>query len=470
MVFSSTLFLFAFFPAFFLCHFLATRWGAAARNANLLAFSLIFYFAGAGAYVLLLIALTIFNWACGLWVENRKSRALIALAVTANMLPLLVFKYADFLRELANEFVFQPTLGVRFGSFGFLLPIGISFYTFQGVSYVVDVWRGEFKAERSLLAFSAYKAAFPQLIAGPIVRYAEVKDTIRTVAISGDDWSRAIALLSVGMAFKMLIADPAGAQVDLIYGLPANEVNAFSAWFAAGAYSLQIFFDFSGYSLMAIGMGLMLGFRYPQNFNQPYRSTSITEFWRRWHMSLSRWFRDYLYIPLGGNRAGLGRTAFNLWVVFLLCGLWHGAALTYAVWGAYHGVLLVMERFMKRSFGLAPAGPLGFALTLFLVVVGWVFFRAETLSQAWSMLAKMFFIDTSGVSPYGTEFFLTRHALALFAVGGVLAIAPLDRWRLRERIAGWPGAIVATLSLLLLALAVGEMATRGFNPFIYFQF
>jgi alginate O-acetyltransferase complex protein AlgI len=288
--------------------------------------------------------------------------------------------------------------------------------------------------------------------------------------MSWDGFNLGIFFFGVGLAKKMLIADPIGHQVDRIYAMAPEQVTGFMAWFADIGYFLQIFFDFSGYSEMAIGLGFMIGFQFPENFRQPYRSQSVTEFWRRWHMTLSRWFRDYLYVPLGGNRRGFTRTLINLWIVFLLCGLWHGAALTFVAWGAYHGALLVIERMFKRRWNLEPKGPLGFVLTTLLVMIGWVFFRSRDLVQAKTMLAKMAFIDRSGSSLFGWSYFLTPYMITVFAVGLLFAWLPMEAWGVRSNLKGGRAAAAAGLGLVLLAASIAALASNGFNPFIYFQF
>src|SRR5262249_31216673 len=269
------------------------------------------------------------------------------------------------------------------------LPIGISFFTFQAISYVADIYTGRIVPVRRFIDFLAYHLLFPQLIAGPIVRYVEIEKELYDRRGSLGDFADGLHRCCLGLGKKLILADIMGVVADSVFSLPTNELTTGVAWFGALAYTLQIYFDFSGYSDMAIGLGRMLGFRFPENFNQPYRSQSITEFWRRWHMTLSRWFRDYLYIPLGGNRAGPIRTYANLLIVFVLCGLWHGAAYTFLLWGLFHGALLVIERLAQNRFGWKPTGLGGWALTLLLVMIGWVLFRAPTAGAAVDFLKAM---------------------------------------------------------------------------------
>lgn len=471
MVFSSTIFLFLFLPAFLLGSIITSRFGARARNLNILVFSLAFYVFGGGIYTTILIGSILFNWAWARFVLSRtRSGWALAFGTLVNLLPLLTFKYLDFLFELSTRYLFRPFLSLDLPALDLFLPVGISFYTFQAMSYLIDVYRRDTPAERSLLTFAAYKLLFPQLVAGPIVRYVEVRDDMRVARMSWDGMNAGIFLFGAGLAKKMLIADPIGRLVDQIYALPSDQVTNLMAWLANVGYFLQIFFDFSGYSSMAIGLALMIGLNFPENFRQPYRAHSITDFWRRWHMTLSRWFRDYLYIPLGGNRHGLARTALNLWIVFLLVGLWHGAALTFVAWGAYHGLLLIIERIARNVFKVELRGFVGIAVTTLLVMVGWVLFRSQDLGQAQQMLAKLAFIDRSGASIFSWSYYLTPYTLSLIVAGLLLAWLPVDNWNLRSRLVGSRAAKAALIGVVLVAASIAELAASGFNPFIYFQF
>jgi alginate O-acetyltransferase complex protein AlgI len=445
--------------------------GSYIRNLNIAIFSLSFYVFGGGIYTLILIGSILFNWAFGRFVIARsQSRWLLTIGVAVNLIPLFMFKYLEFLMELSTEFLFRPFLHTDLPVLSLFLPAGISFYTFQAVSYLIDIYRRDTEPEKNLSTFAAYKLFFPQLVAGPIVRYVEVKENFHAARMSLDGLNAGIFFFGVGFAKKMLIADPIGLQVDAIYALGPESVTVFMAWFASVGYFLQIFFDFSGYSEMAIGMGLMAGFSFPENFRQPYRAQSITEFWRRWHMTLSRWFRDYLYIPLGGNRGGLAKTLFNLWVVFILCGLWHGAALTFVAWGAYHGLLLVLERVLKKAFNFEPRHLPGVIVTTLLVIFGWVLFRSGDFDQAGAMFSKLLFIDRGGVSPYDWSYYLTPYMITVFAIGLLLAWLPMETLRVRERLTGLWASAGALLGTLLCIAAAAVLAARGFNPFIYFQF
>lgn len=471
MVFSSAIFLFVFLPAFLIGSLLTSRMGSYVRNLNIALFSLAFYIFGGGLYTLILLGSILFNWAFGRFVIARvKSGWLLSVGVALNLVPLLIFKYLDFLFAVTAQYFFKPFLDTDLPVLNLFLPAGISFYTFQAISYLIDIHRRDTEPEKNLTTFAAYKLFFPQLVAGPIVRYVEVKDNFHKARMTLDGFNAGIFFFGVGLAKKMLIADPIGHQVDIIYSMAPADVSVFMAWLASVGYYLQIFFDFSGYSEMAIGMALMIGFSFPENFRQPYRANSVTDFWRRWHMTLSRWFRDYLYFPLGGNKRGLVRTVLNLWLVFLLCGLWHGAALTFVVWGAYHGMLLVVERVLKKTLNFEPRHLPGVIITSLLVLVGWVLFRSDSIDQAGSMLAKMLFLDQSGQSIFASSYYLTPYMIFLFAVGFLFAWLPMETWRVRERLNGGLAAAGSVIGTLLCAASLAVLAARGFNPFIYFQF
>jgi alginate O-acetyltransferase complex protein AlgI len=316
-----------------------------------------------------------------------------------------------------------------------------------------------------------YHTLFPQLIAGPIVRYQEVKDQISFRPITIEDVQWGIVLFCVGLAKKIIIADNVGVIADRMFSLPSDQLSFGSSWLGIAAYTLQIFFDFSGYSDMAIGMGRMLGFRFPENFDQPYRSQSVTEFWRRWHMTLSRWFRDYVYIPLGGNRAGPLRTYLNLTIVFLLCGLWHGAAFTFVIWGLWHGLLLVTERIAHNWFGWRQSGLTGWATTLILVMIGWVFFRSSSLESAWTYLGAMAGLGATSSGP-STYLAVTPDKVTFLILGAVIALAPYNfGWLRTDRPVGLSIQVSSSLAALaLFGYSASLIAANGFNPFIYFRF
>ncbi|MBS0244038.1 MAG: MBOAT family protein, partial [Proteobacteria bacterium] len=356
MVFSSPSFLFIFLPIFFLTYALVP---AAARNLIIFAGSIFFYFTGAPQASLVLLASVVFNHYVALALDREltpkasapssRSRAklLLVVGLIVNLAPLISYKYLDFGIQVLNDAVRIVGGTWQWAPAHIQLPPGISFFTFQGLSYLIDVYTRTIRPAQRMSDFGMYHSSFPQLIAGPIVRYVEVEDRVFSRSFGTDTLYPGLILFCIGLAKKIIIADNMGSVSDKIFALPADQLSMSLAWLGTVTYTLQIYFDFSGYSDMAIGLGLMLGFTFPQNFNQPYRAESVTEFWRRWHLTLSRWFRDYLYIPLGGNQRGEVRTYFNLFVVFFMCGLWHGAAYSFVLWGIYHGCLLVMERLAR---------------------------------------------------------------------------------------------------------------------------
>jgi|HubBroStandDraft_4_1064222.scaffolds.fasta_scaffold03911_3 alginate O-acetyltransferase complex protein AlgI len=469
MAFSSNFFLFAFMPAAFAIYFATTP---QLRNPVLLAISLLFYFFDAGWLTSLLIFSIIVNHAAAKAIAKTAGLVQFTVfvgAVSVNLGLLFYYKYVGFAWNAV-----APILALGKINLGpppaIVLPIGISFFTFQALSYIIDVYRGRIAPARRLVDFGMYHSLFPQLIAGPIVRYAEIEDAVYKRRITLDHVAAGIFRFCIGLGKKIIIADNMGAVVDPIFNLPHDELSAPIAWLGLLCYTLQIYFDFSGYSDMAIGLGRILGFEFPENFNLPYRSQSFTEFWHRWHMTLSRWFRDYLYIPLGGNREGAFRTYRNLFIVFLLCGLWHGAGYTFIAWGLYHGTLLVIERMYRTSVGPLPDGPLAWAATFLLLMLSWVLFRSPDLTSAMHYFATLFGLTQPNVVYYGFWYFLTAQKAAFLAGGLFFALAPLERYSYRLP----PGtAAIATRALLALAIylyAVVLMSANSFNPFIYFRF
>jgi alginate O-acetyltransferase complex protein AlgI len=381
---------------------------------------------------------------------------------------LIFFKYLLFLNGLIHDaFGITAIHNVKLLKFG--LPLGISFYTFHLISYQIDVYRCEVAPEKKLNRFIIYIALFPHMIAGPVVRFSEIKTQLdgRQRKIVGKDVFWGLAIFIVGLAKKTLIADPLGAVVDSVHANFAG-LSTYSAWVAAICYSLQIYFDFSGYTDMAIGMARMMGFRFPQNFNRPYMARSITEFWQRWHITLSRWFRDYVYIPLGGNRNGAAATYRNLMIVFVLCALWHGAAYTFLIWGAAHGVLLCMERaklFKPTSFRM------GHIAIFFITTLLWVPFRAENVSEMRVQLATMFGLDRA--LPLWVETdraLIDPKIIVLIVVAFIICLTSHRRFFVLRAFSFRHPHMVACACILLFLLSCISAVDRGFNPFIYFQF
>jgi alginate O-acetyltransferase complex protein AlgI len=478
MLFSEPTFLFFFLPAVLLLYFgLPRRF----QDVVLLAFSLLFYLWGERGYVLVLLVSIVLNWACGLGAaapDRRRARRALALAIAGNLLLLVGYKYTNFLVDNLNGLLVRLSLRpLRVGKIH--LPIGISFFAFQGMSYVIDVYRRTVPPQPKLVKMAMYKSFFAQLIAGPIVRYVDVKPQIESRTVSVDDFAEGIERFVIGLGKKMLIANIVARPTDEIFALPLGQLDGRLAWIAVVGYALQIYFDFSAYSDMAIGLGRMFGFRFLENFNYPYVATSVTDFWRRWHISLSTWFRDYVYIPLGGNRVSPGRRYFNLVAVFALCGLWHGASWNFVIWGLFHGGFLVVERLGGVKPG-APAGnallrPLRHAYVLLVVLVGWVFFRAETLPAALAMLRAMAGLAHPAAAVPGVGMFVDSEvvlAAALGLVGSAPWLPALGRRLRGRRDAGAPGLELVRL-VGLAAVFVGAvtlMAAGSYSPFIYFRF
>ena len=403
----------------------------------------------------------------------RAQKLAVAVSVCSNLSLLGFFKYFNF--GVENYDALVQWLSATFGitgleplnlAFRITLPLGISFYTFQSMSYSIDVYRGDAKAIRNFVDFACYVAMFPQLVAGPIIRFHEIDDQLLSRSHTLEKFSRGIAFVALGLAKKVLLANPCGKIADTAF--EAGSVAGLDAWFGVAAYAFQIYFDFSGYSDMAIGLGLMLGFVFPKNFDSPYQADSITDFWRRWHLSLSTWLRDYLYIPLGGNRKGTARTYVNLAVVMLLGGLWHGAAWNFVIWGGIHGAMLMGERAMgKNAIYRGLPRPLKVALTFVIVMFAWVFFRAADLPSAVAYCAAMVGLaqPQEGAGLLGGLMY-QPYCLGTFLVAGFVVWGCPQSWDFTRRMT-WP-KIVLVLAALLLALVV--LTTQEFNPFIYFIF
>ncbi|MFN0245161.1 MAG: MBOAT family O-acyltransferase [Planctomycetota bacterium] len=499
MLFSSTIFLFLFLPVVLALYF-SVRPGL--RNGLLLLASLLFYAWGEKLVASLMLVSIAGNWAFGLWVgaalARGRGKGVVALATVFNLGLLVAFKYADWLWIIFRTALFElgifashlPPLAAFIdpGSAwhdllvnaqgGIRLPIGISFFTFQAFSYVLDVYRRDAVVQKNPLDVALYVSLFPQLIAGPIVRYKDVAAQIVHRVVTREGFANGIRRFAIGLGKKVMIANAVARCADAIFAIPAAELTAPVSWLGLVCYSLQIYFDFSGYSDMAIGLGHMFGFKFLENFAHPYISKSITEFWRRWHISLSTWFRDYLYIPLGGNRKGPARTYFNLLLVFFLCGLWHGASFSFVVWGLFHGCFLVIERIGLQRM-IEKRAVLRHVYVALVVMVGWVFFRAETLDQALHYLGTMAGLSQGLPAVHHVDLFLDSllaTALAAGFIGSTPWLPALVAWHARLAERGRPklsfGLEVAGLAALLLLFFCStlELAAGSYNPFIYFRF
>ncbi|MDH3281042.1 MAG: MBOAT family protein [Gammaproteobacteria bacterium] len=479
MVFSSTVFLYLFLPIVLLLYFAAPH---RHRNLLLLMASLVFYAWGEGFYVTLMLVSIALNYVAGRAIHRFRPHAggKIALisALAANLGLLAVFKYANFVVDTLNSLLAPLSIGA-IALNPIHLPIGISFFTFQAMSYVVDVYRRESTPQSGFVNTALYISLFPQLIAGPIVRYHDIAAQLAKRRVTLKLFSDGVIRFTIGLGKKMLIANPLGEVADQIFAIPPSDLTASLTWLGVICYGLQIYFDFSGYSDMAIGLGRMFGFRFLINFNYPYISRSIREFWRRWHISLSRWFRDYLYVPLGGNRFGSWTTHRNLLLVFFLCGLWHGASWNFVIWGLIHGGFLVLERtdafggWLRRTWS-----PLRHAYSLFVVTVAWVFFRADDLPYALQYIGAMFGVGTGESVDHHLGLYLNTKIVLVLGIGvlGATPILPLTIKKARHAIRRsamaaniLSAATVTTLALIMLAAAM-HLAAGTHNPFIYFRF
>lgn len=449
MLFSSNVFLFAFLPAVLLFYYISPRF---LRNPVLLLFSLLFYGWGEPMYLFLMMGDIVFNYICGLWIQreqkkDRSGKPALLVGVAANLLLLMFFKYTNFF--FGDLFPEIP------------LPIGISFYIFQSMSYVIDVYREDAPVQRNILTFGTYVTLFPQLIAGPIVRYLDVAEMLEKRKENMAQFASGVEIFIIGLSKKVLLANPMGN----LWNLLREQEGTAAGWMGLIAYTMQIYFDFSGYSEMAVGLGRMFGFEFLRNFNYPYISASITEFWRRWHISLSTWFKEYVYIPLGGNRKGMRRQILNILIVWLLTGLWHGASWNFVLWGGYYAALLILEKtVLLRKLDKMPL-IIRHVYAMFAVMIGWAIFFFEDLSGLGSFLTKLF-IPASSAGAYS----IMLGYLPLL-IAAVIASTPLLRNCSRkvehDRVFA-AGKTIALAACLLLCVAA--LVSQSYNPFIYFRF
>ena len=476
MVFSSPIFLFLFLPITLGVYFLLPR---RSRNIWLLGTSLVFYGWGEPKFILVMLASIIINFLLALWIDDVRNRAdarlPLAMAVVANIGLLAAFKYTGFITTNLNTLLGELQLA-PFAIPSIALPIGISFYTFHALSYVIDVYRGDAPVQRNPLTLGLYISLYSQLIAGPIIRYHDVVHQLDERSVDRADFAYGVERFIVGLGKKVLLANSLAGPADLIFSIPGDQLTLPVAWLGLACYTLQIYFDFSGYSDMAIGLARMVGFRFLENFNYPYISQSLTEFWRRWHISLSTWFRDYLYIPLGGNRVAPWRVYVNLFIVFFLCGLWHGASWTFVFWGLFHGAFLVAERARLTRWMAAWLAPFRHLYALLVVMVSWVFFRSATLPEAWSFLEAMLGLSPASGAEHPFALYADAQTLLAIAVGSVAStpvLASIKRWRGGLTLRGSEIAasvVEAAGQALILMTSVLLLAAGTYNPFIYFRF
>jgi alginate O-acetyltransferase complex protein AlgI len=483
MVFSSIIFLYFFLPATLFFYFLC---GRRFQNTLLLLASLFFYAWGEAGYIIVLIASICMNYVFGILIGRAKERGdsgkvCLTIGVFLNLLPLLFFKYSVFIATNLNSLIFGASAGNGYPDVH--LPIGISFFTFQAISYLVDTYRRQAEVQHNPLNLALYISLFPQLIAGPIVRYHDIFRQISKRQVTAEDLQAGIIRFVAGFGKKVLIANNMGLVADHIFSLPAESLPAAMAWLGIVTYTLQIYYDFSGYSDMAIGLGRMFGFNFLENFNFPYVSQSIREFWRRWHISLSSWFRDYLYVPMGGSRCSTWRIYFNLFTVFFLCGLWHGASWTFIVWGMFHGLFLVLER---SPFGKLVDGmprPLRHGYTLLVVLIGWIFFRADSMGHALSYISALWnfqsapYLDGILFNALNAEFYVALWLGLIFSAPTLRWIDGLTLQPLRDKTTAVQvlsksvrGMALIAWMAVIIVYGSASIISGTHNPFLYFRF
>lgn len=475
MIFSSVIFLFYFMPVVLFCYFVVRK---ELRNFTLLIFSMLFYAWGEPRLILVLILSILINYFTGIGVYLLRgkvgSKIFLTASLAANLGLLFFYKYINFGIGVVNHIMQQFTVREAVPELSVALPVGISFFTFQGLSYVIDVYRGNVMAQRNPLNLALYIAMFPQLVAGPIVRYADICLEIKEREFILDDAVNGTRRFIIGLSKKVMIADVLAVVVDQVFSLPATQLTPEIAWLGAVCYTFQIYFDFSGYSDMAIGIGRIFGFHFLENFNLPYISTSITEFWRRWHISLSTWFRDYLYIPLGGNRRG--NVYVNLFVVFLCTGLWHGAAFTFLFWGLWHGAFLIVERIGKlRGVVLPIPKGIRWIYTALIVLFGWVLFRSNSIAHAIAYIQAMFGGCSEGFRPLGLAYYLDNQVLITMVIALIISLGIPSRvvryLKSRSSTVSKLLMYIQMLGLWLLFIGCMCMIVNGnYSPFIYFRF
>ena len=475
MVFSTTIFLFGFLPAVIISYYgqqlLSPK---KLRNVVLLFFSYLFYLYGAAGFLLILILSTLADYVLGRLIDRKvKYRRLwLSFSLLLNLGLLVYFKYANFFITELNRFLLElKFFPIEWNEV--ILPIGISFFTFQKLSYIIDVYRGKSRALVNVIDFALYIAMFPQLIAGPIVRFSYIKRQLKERRESWNNFYNGSLRICWGLLKKVVIASSCAQITDIIFGLNTELLDTKVAWLGAITYTLQIYFDFSAYSDIAIGLGMLFGFTFPENFNRPYSAISITDFWRRWHITLSRWFRDYLYIPLGGNRRTTTRTCLNMAIVCFLCGLWHGANWTFLLWGIYHGTFLIIERITgMREVSQEKYKILRRTTTLLIVVIGWVLFRSDNITQAFGFLGSMFTLTDLPIS-YELSRSLNYRNLLILAAALPVFFLPGDFSLIRtlvDKKDPVPLFAGALMILLVLPYCAALIVGGASSPFIYYRF
>ena len=452
MVFSSISFLFFFMPIFFILYYIVPK---KYKNYCLLIFSLIFYAWGEPIYIFLMIFETFINYIFALLLDKNRKRIYLIITIILNILIIGYFKYSDFLINIINN-IFK----ININNLNIGLPIGISFFTFQGMSYVIDVYRKEVKPEKNYFILLTYISMFPQLIAGPIVRYETVSNELKTRNVTFDNFSIGMCRFLKGLYKKVLIANLVGMLFDII-STDISSISLLTAWLGALSFALQIYFDFSGYSDMAIGLGKMLGFDFLENFNYPYIANSVTDFWRRWHISLSTWFKDYVYIPLGGSKKGIKRTIINLLIVWMLTGIWHGADYNFVLWGLYYGVLLIIEKFVLKKFIDKLPQFIKHIYTIFFILIGWVIFSICDINNLLLYIKKLF--DFSNILDNNFLYYISNYGIVLL-IGIILSI----KINIKEN--KITNILKPIVYIGLFIITISFIVSDTYNPFLYFRF
>ena len=466
MLFSSLTFIFVFLPIIFVLYNVVPN---KCRNVLLLIFSLIFYAWGEPKYIYLMLFVIIINWLIGLLIGKSETlayrKACLIVAVVIDLALLGYFKYTNFLTETYCE-IFNRHFEYK----EIVLPIGISFFIFQTISYIIDLYRKRYQPQKSLIDLALYVSFFPQLIAGPIVRYCDINEQIHQRSISSEKVLHGIRRFIYGLAKKTIIANVLAEGADQIFALQLSDITGVMAWAGAILYTLQIYYDFSGYSDMAIGLGKMFGFDFLENFNYPYLSKSISEFWRRWHISLGTWFKEYLYIPLGGNRRGKERTLLNLLIVFIATGIWHGASWNFVLWGCFYGIIIVFEKLGLESW-LKNKGIIRNIYAILIVVIGWVLFRADGVHEAFGYIYRMFSPWAFATSNYSL-FELIGNKTIIIAGIAILGCGIIQKYliEIKQIMAMKNSNIEMIFCMLLFFISILQLASGTYNPFIYFRF
>lgn len=470
MLFNSITFLFIFLPLTLAVYYLVPPKG---KHIVMLIASLLFYAWGEPVYIILMLLSILLNYFCGLDIAYKadqpvKVKRSLIFAIVLNLLILGFFKYYGFVIETVNA-VFPVEIPYRVLS----LPIGISFYTFQAMSYLIDIYRQEIKPQRNILYFALYISMFPQLIAGPIVRYADIEEQLVRIKLSADKFGQGVTYFICGLAKKVILADMAGNLYQEVAAMQPGTFSVLTAWAGCIAYAFQIYFDFSGYSDMALGLGKMFGFEFRRNFHYPYTSKSITEFWRRWHISLSTWFREYVYFPLGGNQCGISRHMFNLLLVWILIGLWHGASWHYVLWGVWFGAVLVLEKYVWGESLERLPDAVQHVYTYLVVLIGWVFFFSPTVGEAMDYLGVMFGAGASALIDQQGLFLVLTHWLLLLlctigsSVKGQMVIRAVTEIPRQRK---WQSAAACVVYIGIFFISVAFLVTNAAQPFLYFRF